>query len=201
MSRRKICPNGAWSASSTHRAQTPGPPMWPSIAIASMIIQPYVYTTDELRKIVDAHHEWPADDELTFTPCGRIRNIRVCFSPARRRACLFPSTTARTGSRCSSICPSAPVHDLAIHGDDLIVATHGRAFWILDDISPLREITDAIQSEDVHLYASAAAVRFFGGSYHIPPELAAWRESSRRRDYRLRAEIQAEGRNRIRNSG
>jgi photosystem II stability/assembly factor-like uncharacterized protein len=65
--------------------------------------------------------------------------------------------------------PVAPVHDLAIHGDDLIVATHGRAFWILDDIAPLREITDAIQSEDIHLYAPAAAVRFLGGSYPIPP--------------------------------
>ncbi len=64
--------------------------------------------------------------------------------------------------------PVAPVHDLAVHGDDLIVATHGRAFWILDDIAPLREITDAVESEDVHLYAPAAAIRFHGGFFHVP---------------------------------
>ena len=31
--------------------------------------------------------------------------------------------------------PTVPIHDLDIHGDDLIVATHGRAFWVLDDIT------------------------------------------------------------------
>src|SRR5579864_5596980 len=34
--------------------------------------------------------------------------------------------------------PTVPVYDLAIHENDLTVATHGRAFWILDDLSPLR---------------------------------------------------------------
>ncbi len=68
--------------------------------------------------------------------------------------------------------PPAPIHDLAIHGDDLIVATHGRSFWILDDIAPLREISDATQSEDAHLYTPSAAIRFFGGSYHVPPGFA-----------------------------
>ena len=37
--------------------------------------------------------------------------------------------------------PVTSVRDLAVHGDDLVIATHGRAFWILDDISPLRQIT------------------------------------------------------------
>ena len=37
--------------------------------------------------------------------------------------------------------PVVPVHDLAIKDDDLVVATHGRAFWILDDVTPLREIS------------------------------------------------------------
>jgi photosystem II stability/assembly factor-like uncharacterized protein len=36
--------------------------------------------------------------------------------------------------------PVTSIRDLTIHGDDLIVATHGRSFWILDDIAPLREI-------------------------------------------------------------
>ncbi len=38
--------------------------------------------------------------------------------------------------------PVTSVRDLTIHGDDLIVATHGRSFWILDDIAPLREIVE-----------------------------------------------------------
>jgi photosystem II stability/assembly factor-like uncharacterized protein len=34
--------------------------------------------------------------------------------------------------------PLVPVHDLTVHGDDLVAATHGRSFWILDDLGPLR---------------------------------------------------------------
>ncbi len=50
---------------------------------------------------------------------------------------------AITGSRCSSIFRATSVRDLVIHGDDLVVGTHGRGFWILDDISPLRQINTA----------------------------------------------------------
>ena len=35
--------------------------------------------------------------------------------------------------------PVSPVHDLVVKGDDLVVATHGRSFWILDDVTPLRQ--------------------------------------------------------------
>ena len=40
--------------------------------------------------------------------------------------------------------PPASMRDLAIHGDDLIVATHGRGFWVLDDITALRQMTDKV---------------------------------------------------------
>jgi len=56
--------------------------------------------------------------------------------------------------------PTTPVHDLMAKNDDLVVATHGRAFWILDDISPLRQYSDEIAKRDVHLYIPATAMRF-----------------------------------------
>src|ERR1700680_3314071 len=40
--------------------------------------------------------------------------------------------------------PHTSMRDLAIHGDDLIVGTHGRSFWILDDITPLRQINSEV---------------------------------------------------------
>ena len=43
--------------------------------------------------------------------------------------------------------PMAPVYDTAVHGEDLIVATHGRAIWVLDDIEPLRQATPEIAAE------------------------------------------------------
>jgi photosystem II stability/assembly factor-like uncharacterized protein len=55
--------------------------------------------------------------------------------------------------------PTTPIHDLIIHNDDLVVATHGRSFWALDSIAPLRQITPGIASEPAHLFASAVATR------------------------------------------
>src|SRR5260370_32707601 len=59
--------------------------------------------------------------------------------------------------------PRSSVRDIAIHGSDLIAATHGRAFWALDDISPLRQLTAAALAERVHLFAPEPAVALPGG--------------------------------------
>jgi len=40
--------------------------------------------------------------------------------------------------------PPTSMRDLTIHGDDLVVATHGRSFWILDDITPLRQLSEEV---------------------------------------------------------
>src|SRR5438270_837330 len=53
--------------------------------------------------------------------------------------------------------PMAPVNDLIVKNDDLAVATHGRSFWILDDLSPLRQWKDSLKTVDVHLFAPAEA--------------------------------------------
>jgi photosystem II stability/assembly factor-like uncharacterized protein len=55
--------------------------------------------------------------------------------------------------------PRAPIHDLIVKNDDLVVATHGRSFWILDDLTPVRQFTDDVAKQDVHLYTPAVAYR------------------------------------------
>ncbi len=64
--------------------------------------------------------------------------------------------------------PTTPIHDLTVKNDDLIVATHGRAFWILDDISPLRQMNAATASEEAHLYQPATAIRYGGPGFSLP---------------------------------
>jgi photosystem II stability/assembly factor-like uncharacterized protein len=59
--------------------------------------------------------------------------------------------------------PITPVHDLVVKNDDLVVATHGRAFWILDDVSPLRQFADSVAAENMHLYQPATAYRVHTG--------------------------------------
>ena len=62
--------------------------------------------------------------------------------------------------------PTSPVHDLAVKDNDLIAATHGRSFWILDDVSPLRQASSSIASEDFHFYQPATATRL-----HFPDQV------------------------------
>ena len=60
--------------------------------------------------------------------------------------------------------PPVPVHDLAVHEGDLIAATHGRSFWVIDDISALRQMTPTLTAEDAHLFKPRDAYRVsFGG--------------------------------------
>jgi photosystem II stability/assembly factor-like uncharacterized protein len=52
--------------------------------------------------------------------------------------------------------PAVPVNDLIVKNSDLVVATHGRSFWILDDITPLRQYSDSIPQQEAHLFTPAA---------------------------------------------
>lgn len=62
--------------------------------------------------------------------------------------------------------PIVPVHDLAIKDGDLIAATHGRSFWILDDITPLRQLADAALDGTGRLFRPRDAVRVdWGGGF------------------------------------
>ncbi|HLN98521.1 MAG TPA: hypothetical protein VK208_08680 [Pyrinomonadaceae bacterium] len=72
--------------------------------------------------------------------------------------------------------PVTPVRDLVVKGNDLVVATHGRSFWILDGISPLRELTSENAHAGVHLFQPATAIRVRKNAARdtpMPPETAA----------------------------
>ncbi|MGZ4787166.1 MAG: VPS10 domain-containing protein [Terriglobales bacterium] len=55
--------------------------------------------------------------------------------------------------------PVVPVHDLVVKDNDLVLATHGRGFYVLDDLSPVRQHTDKLKDESVHLFTPAVAIR------------------------------------------
>ncbi|HJQ71177.1 MAG TPA: glycoside hydrolase [Blastocatellia bacterium] len=55
--------------------------------------------------------------------------------------------------------PATSIRDLVIHEDDIVVGTHGRSFWILDDITPLRQITESVRAAEAHLFKPQVAYR------------------------------------------
>jgi photosystem II stability/assembly factor-like uncharacterized protein len=74
--------------------------------------------------------------------------------------------------------PMSPINDLVVKNNELVVATHGRSFWILDDITPLRQYDDSIPQQDAHLFTPSTASRMLlegspfgagGGAGQNPP--------------------------------
>ncbi len=63
--------------------------------------------------------------------------------------------------------PIVPIHDLILKDSDVIVATHGRSFWILDDITPLRALSEEIASAEAHLFAPRPTYRIGGGGFRF----------------------------------
>ncbi len=97
---------------------------------------------------------------------------RVVRADAKRKGLLFAGTERGVyvsfddGAKWQPLqnnLPIVPVHDLLIHNDALIVATHGRAFWMLDDIEPLRQLTADAASKSVVLFTPRTTWRMPGG--------------------------------------
>jgi hypothetical protein len=119
--------------------------------------RPYIYRTH------DGGRSWKLITAglPEFGPVNTVREDPV------RKGLLFAGTESSVwvsfddGDHWQSLqlnLPHTSMRDLWIHDDDLIVATHGRAFWILDDIAPLREVAESLASSD-HLFTPAPAFR------------------------------------------
>jgi photosystem II stability/assembly factor-like uncharacterized protein len=68
--------------------------------------------------------------------------------------------------------PKVPITDLTIKHDNLIAATQGRSFWIIDDLTPLHQLNETVAKADFHLYKPLPSYRMNGG-------LGGWRGESK----------------------
>jgi photosystem II stability/assembly factor-like uncharacterized protein len=119
--------------------------------------EPYIYRTR------DAGRSWQ-----TITrglPAGVY--AQTVKEDPKRRGLLFAGTelgvfvSFDAGDDWQSLqlnLPPASMRDLAVHGDDLVVATHGRGFWVLDDIGVLRQLTNDVTTSDAFLFKPAEAI-------------------------------------------
>ncbi|HET7649862.1 MAG TPA: hypothetical protein VFL15_04080 [Gammaproteobacteria bacterium] len=72
--------------------------------------------------------------------------------------------------------PTARVRDITLHGDDLIAATQGRAIWVLDDVTPLRQAAAGVMADSAYLFSPATAIRVrndVNKDTPLPPEIPA----------------------------
>ena len=104
-------------------------------------------------------------DETEFTRVIREDDERQGhLYVGTERGVWFSHDDGSSWQRLQLNLPPVPVHDLALKEGDLIAATHGRSFWVIDDISALRQMTPTVTAEEAHLFKPRDAYRVsFGG--------------------------------------
>lgn len=116
--------------------------------------RPFVYRTNDYGQswtlLTDGTNGLPAD-----------HFVRVIREDPERQGLLYAGTefgmfvSFDDGDRWQRLqlnLPATPITDLKVHRGDLVVATQGRSFWILDDLSPLRQLTPEVARADAHLF-------------------------------------------------
>jgi len=132
---------------------------------------PYAYRTRDFGKT------WQA----ITNGIGESAFLRVIREDVRKKGLLFAGTELGVyvsfddGDHWQALqlnLPVAPVHDITIHEDDVIIGTHGRSIWIMDDIAPLRQM-DGNAIGGSKLFAPAQAYRVDNDAFlgtPLPPE-------------------------------
>ncbi len=136
----------------------------PAVAYVAATRYKHDDTSPYLLKTADYGQTWQAitagipDDD--FTRCIR--------EDPKRRGLLYAGTESAIyvsfddGGHWEPLqlnLPRVPIHDLAIKNDELVAATHGRSFWILDDLTVLHQMTDAVREGSAHLFQPRPTIR------------------------------------------
>jgi photosystem II stability/assembly factor-like uncharacterized protein len=130
--------------------------------------EPYIYRTRDMGKT------W---QKITKgLPAGVY--VHVVKEDPRRRGLLVAGTERGVhvsfddGENWQPLQLNMPVtsmRDLEFYDNDLIVATHGRGFWVIDDISPMRQLSDSVARDDAYLFKPADAINIIEGTDNGTP--------------------------------
>ncbi|RIV18632.1 glycosyl hydrolase [Fibrisoma montanum] len=122
---------------------------------------PYIYKTLDYGKTWTVPTKGIPRDEF----------VRVVRADPKRKGLLYAGTEkgvwvsfddGENWSKLQLNLPPVPIHDLAVKNDNLITATHGRSFWIIDDLTPLHQITPELATKTAILYKPMPSYRMAG---------------------------------------
>jgi photosystem II stability/assembly factor-like uncharacterized protein len=143
-------------------------------AAAYAVTQTRRETRPSVFRTRDYGHIW----QPTSSGLPTDENVRVVRNDPARNGLLYAGTDKGVyvsfddGDHWQPLqlnLPTAPVTDLEIHGNDLVASTYGRSLWILDDITPLRQLGDKLLQSDAILLPPEEAVRTRWDVYQDTP--------------------------------
>ena len=132
---------------------------------------PYIYRTNDYGKT------W----NVITTGIPKEEFVRVVRADPNRQGLLYAGTEkgmwvsfddGGSWNKFQLNLPPVPIADLAVKNDNLIAATHGRSFWMIDDLTPLHQLNKDIAGKNVVLFKPMPSYRMPGG--------AGWREPNRK---------------------
>jgi hypothetical protein len=136
---------------------------------------PWVYRTNDFGRSWQLITNGIPVSPLSYANCVREDPVRQGLLYLGTENALYVSfNDGESWQPLQTNLPHAPVYWMVIqeHFNDLVVGTYGRGFWILDDITPLQQMTDAVASSEAHLFAPRHAYRFIMN----PPPYASFQD-------------------------
>lgn len=123
--------------------------------------QPYIWRTNDFGKSWSRIVTGIRDDDYVHVVREDPVRAGLLYAGTEHGAYVSFDDGARWSSLSLNL-PDVQVSDLVVQGKDLVVATHGRSFWILDDVTPLRQFSAEVAAAGAYLFAPATAVRRLG---------------------------------------
>ena len=140
---------------------------------------------DDLRPYIYRTHDGGKSWQLITTGIAGNDPVNSVREDPVRKGLLFAGTERTVyfsiddGDHWQSLklnLPASSIRDLVVHNDDVVVGTHGRSFWILDNVTPLRQLNPQIADSEAHLFAPQLTYRVRrdnGTDTPLPPDIPA----------------------------
>ncbi len=140
------------------------------------------FKLDDLRPHIYRTHDGGASWQETVNGIPANEIVNAVREDPMRKGLLFAGTERAVyfslddGDHWQSLrenMPATSIRDLVLHDDDIVVGTHGRSFWILDDYSPIRQMAASVDAGNAYLFKPKVSYRFRRNKWTdtpLPPE-------------------------------
>lgn len=127
----------------------------------SSYFEPWIFKTSDFGRTFTRINDGIPADEPVYVVKGDVKNPNLLFA-GTELAVYYSIDAGESWTRLNQNLPTVAVHDLVVHprDPDVIIGTHGRGLWIVDDISALQQLTPEVMAAPAHVFENEVATRW-----------------------------------------